>query len=231
MAQTPSIDILLNLVPERPNVVLEKLQAHPTLAHRQDGHGYSLVHAAASYGHSDLLQALVKDFKVDPNIKDEDGETALFSVDGEAAVQITQQLLALGTDINHRNNEGQTAAEKLDDEDEQPMVAAYLRQILAGSGSAVTSEQNEAVTNGEQNGVHPPPPLPQGLELNVGTMMPSEAGEEPDPEFRRRIEELAARSDFETEAGQRDLRNLVSDALSGITNEGRGPPATRRRVD
>ena len=62
MAQAPSIDVLLNLVPERPNVVLEKLQAHPALADRRDGHGYSLVHAAASYGHSELLQALVKDF-------------------------------------------------------------------------------------------------------------------------------------------------------------------------
>ncbi len=41
--QVPTIDVLLNLVPERPQVVQDKLQAHPDLAHRQDHHGYSLV--------------------------------------------------------------------------------------------------------------------------------------------------------------------------------------------
>lgn len=229
MTHVPSIDLLLNLVPERPNVVLEKLQAHPDLASKQDAHGYSLVHASASYGHGELLQALIRDFNVSPNIQDEDGETALFSVDGESALSMAQQLVSLGTDIHIRNNEGQTAAERLDDEDEQPNVAPFLRRT-AGKPEAGNVDVQAAAASGEASGLHPPPPLPNGLRLNVGTMMPSDAGDEPDPEFRRRIEELAARSDFETDEGQRELRNLVSDALSGVTNEGEAPSATRRRM-
>lgn len=224
MSQVPTIDILLNLVPERPVVVLEKLRAHPALAHKQDMHGYSLVHAAASYGHSELLKALIEEFSVDPNIKDEDGETALFSVED---VTMAKELLDLGTDPQSRNDEGQVAAEKLADDDEQPAVAAFLRDVagFAASGNGLTP-----LPNGDAHSSHHPPPLPNGLELNIGTMMPEE--EAADPEFRRRIEELAARSDFETEEGQQELRNIIMDALSGSAGgDAQGPPASRRRID
>ncbi|SMY20197.1 unnamed protein product [Zymoseptoria tritici ST99CH_1A5] len=227
MAQAPSIDRLLNLVPESSDTVLSYLQTHPDLALKQDAHGYSLVHAAASYGHTDLLRALVKDYNVDPNIKDEDGETALFSVED---VAMAKELIELGTDMNLRNDEGQLAAEKLDDPDEQPAVAAYLKEA-AGGGSTATADISESLSNGDAAGHHPPPPLPQGLQLNVGTMRAGDAGEEPDPEFRRRIEELAARGDFDGEEGQRELRNLVMDAISGVANDAQAPAASRRRLD
>lgn len=226
MAQPPTIDRLLNLAADQPALVLSQLELFPQLASQKDAHGYSLVHAAASYGHETLLKALINDFRVDPNIADEDGETALFSVE---EMRMAQQLLDLGVDRERKNDEGVTAAEKLSDEDEQPEIAAFLKQDT--TGGAPSASQNAAQTNGEQNGVHPPPPLPEGLQLNVGTMPAGEAGEEPDPEFRRRIEELAARPDFQTEAGQRELRELITDAVSGIANEGEAPAASRRRVE
>ena len=240
MAQPPTIDRLLTLAPDSPSVVLEKLRAHPDLASKQDAHGYSLVHAATSYGHLELLKALIQEFHVDPNITDEDDETALFNAE---SVEMAKELLELGVDSSLKNGEGQTAEEKLDDEDEQPLVAAYLREaagtsneeaasILAQTGGAQASSTAQAGTlrqNGDTNGVHPPPPLPSGVEINVGTMQQGEEGGEPDPEFRRRIEELAAREDFQGEETQRELRNLVSDALSGFTQEGQGP-ASRRRL-
>ncbi|CAK3986691.1 Hypothetical predicted protein [Lecanosticta acicola] len=227
MAQVPTIDRLLNLAADSPSAVQSQLEAHPHLASQKDAHGYSLVHAAASYGHEDLLRALINDYNVDPNITDEDGETALFSVE---EVRMAQLLLALGTDLHRKNDEGQTAAEKLDDADEQPAIAAFLRETAAGG---VQSAASSSGASAQQNGggqVHPPPPLPNGLQLNVGTMPAGDAGEEPDPEFRRRIEELASRPDFQTEEGQRELRELVMDAVSGIANEGEAPAATRRRL-
>lgn len=241
MAQAPTIDRLLNMVPDSPDVVLAQLQAHPELASQQDAHGYSLVHASASYGHHNLLKALVRDFNVDPNIKDEDEETALFSVE---EIRMAKELLDLGLDPNIENADGQTAAVKLDDEDEQPAVAAYLRETTQGAlassnasielASAAATAQ-PAVPSEQMNGgpadTPPPPPLPNGMQLNVGTMTAAEAGEEPDPEFRRRIEELASRADFEGEEGQRELRNLVSDALTGLRHEEDAPPTSRRRLE
>lgn len=215
---TTSIDVLLNLVPDHPDRVLASLQSHRELASEQDAHGYSLVHAAASYNHIALLTALITDYNVEPNIKDEDGETALFNAE---SVEVAKALMALGVNAEEKNHDGLTAAEKLADEDEQPEVAAFLREA-AGQDAA----QDGTVAD---EGVHPPPPLPNGVKIDVGTMQPDEAGEAPDPEFRRRIEELAAREDFQTEEGQRELRNLVQDAVSGLRREESDAPATTRR--
>ena len=65
----------------------------------------------------------------------------------------------------------------------------------------------------------------------MGLMEQGEEGGEPDPEFRRRIEELASRQDFDGEESQRELRELVTQAITGISteNEGQGS-ATRRRL-
>ncbi|KAF2173219.1 hypothetical protein M409DRAFT_17165 [Zasmidium cellare ATCC 36951] len=242
MAQAPTIDRVLNLAADSPDDVLTHLQSHPELASKTDAHGYNLVAAAASYGHDRLLKALINDYKVDPNIKDEDGETALFNVE---EVRMAKELIELGTDLSLPNNEGQTAAEKLDDEDEQPAIAAFLREIAAGASAGGASTWTETAvenasptftehrptTSTDANGTHPPPPLPNGLQLNVGTMSPGEAGDEPDPEFRRRIEELASHPDFQGEEGQRELRRLIQDAISGVTGESQAPASSRRRVD
>lgn len=241
MSQATTIDRLLNSVPDAPANVLQHLRARPDLASKQDSHGYSLLHAAASYGHSELLRALIEEFKVDPNLKDEDGETALFNVE---SVDMARELVQLGVAVDARNDDRQTAAEKLDDEDEQPLVAAFLRETaahqpagIASSAAAHTAGVSDKTTassdaldgTGGANGFHAPPPVPNGLDINLGTMQAGEVGEAPDPAFRRRIEELAARKDFHEEAGQRELRDLVSQAVSGITHDERGS-ATRRRI-
>lgn len=215
-------------------MVLHQLQAHPELASRQDSHGYSLVHAATSYGHIGLLRALIQDLHVDPNIRDEDGETALFNAE---SVELAKELIQLGVKVDTENSDGQTAAEKLDDEDEQPMVAAYLREFaISRSASRAGDEAASAVNvvttgaNGSPDDVYPLPPLPNGVQIRVGTMQTDEAGGEPDPEFRRRIEELAAREDFQTEQGQHELRNLVSEAIATLAHDGQEPATSRRRL-
>ena len=239
MSQPHTIDRLLNLVPDSPDTVIAHLREHPQLAGQQDSHGYSLLHAATSYGHVQLVHALIKDFNVPANICDEDDETALFNAE---TVEMAKELLVLGVSIEAKNNEGQTAAEKLDDEDEQPVVAAFLRQaaggasveeaasVVAQTGGAADSGAALNGTNGV-DGVHAPPPLPGNVKVNVGTMDAGEAGEEPDPEIRRRIEELAARPDFQTEQGQAELRQLVTEIISGFGGQDGQGSATRRRVE
>jgi hypothetical protein len=204
--------------------LLPLLRENTSLASAQDEHGYSLMHAAASYNHLDLLRALVNELHVNVDLKDEDGETALFVAETmDCAKVLVEELHA---DISIRGDEGKTAREKIEEEGEFPEVAVYLRiKELEGSNPQVNGVNGTP----ELNGIHPPPPLPDGISVNLGTMDPEEdAGEVVDPEFRRRIEELAQREDFQGEEGQRQLRELITEAIRGEMGQQRD---VRRRTD
>ncbi|KXX80613.1 Ankyrin repeat domain-containing protein 53 [Madurella mycetomatis] len=196
------------LAADNPQALLSLLREKPSLATGQDEHGYSLVHAAASYNHLDLLRSLIREFKVPVDLRDEDGETALFVVETvEAACVLVEEL---GLDTKIQNAEGQTAREKIEADEEWPAVAEYLQKQENGSGGANGTETDNA------SAVTELPPLPEGLKVTMGTMDEAEVGaQQPDPEFRRRIEELAAREDFQTPEGQAALRRLVEDAIGG----------------
>ncbi|KAJ3528175.1 hypothetical protein NM208_g10325 [Fusarium decemcellulare] len=187
--------------------LLPLLRENPALASSQDEHGYSLVHAAASYNHLDLLRALVREFNVNVDLKDEDDETALFVVETEDAAQVLVE--ELGANVNHKGSEGLTAREKIEAEGDFPAVATYLAKVEAKQA------EDPAVTAAAiMPEVIPPPP--EGMKVTVGTMDENQdIPEEVDPEFRRRIEELAQRGDFNTPQGQAELRRLVEDAVLG----------------
>lgn len=180
------------------------------------------MHAAASYNHLDLLRALVNEFHVNVDLKDEDNETALFVAETvECAKVLVEELHA---SISIVGDEGKTAREKIAEDNDFPQVAVYLRvKELEAGIEQVNGVAEESATNSTH-----PPPLPEGVQVNIGTMMPEEeGGEVADPEFRRRIEELAAREDFQGEEGQRQLRELITEALRGDIGQERD---VRRRT-
>src|SRR5262245_52909038 len=84
-AQTPSPDSRL----------IPLLQSNPPLASAQDAHGYSLLHAAASYNHAELLKTLVEDFHVDVNLLDEDHETCLFVTESLEVAKLLVETLGV----------------------------------------------------------------------------------------------------------------------------------------
>lgn len=201
--------------------LLPLLRQDPSIASQQDEHGYSLLHAAASYNHIPLLRALVNEFEVDVNLKDEDGETCLFVTENVAVATCLVEELHLDTSI--KNNDGLTAAEKIEEEGDFLEVASYLRHISGG----VMSQAGDLSPMGVQ---HHPPPLPPNVKVDVGTMADQQINgesQEPDPEFKRRIEELASKDDFYSEERQSELRALITDAVRGVTTAER---ETRRRV-
>lgn len=204
--------------------LLPLLRSDPHLASSQDSHGYSLLHAAASYNHLELLRTLISEFHVNPNIKDEDGETPLFVVETVEAAQILLEEAKIDPHI--KNAEGITAEEKISGEGDYTTVADFLRETRIRSGGAKDEAGESTLANGETG--HPPP-LPPNVKLHVGTLEDEQSlGEVADPELRRRIEELAAREDFEGEEGQKQLRELIRDAVQGVYGEERD---TRRRLE
>jgi hypothetical protein len=207
MAQNPYL-----LACDNPEALLDLLRSNPSIASSQDESGYSLLHAAASYGHVDLLRALVKEFNVDVNLLDEDGETCLFVAEHTKIARCLVE--ELGVDVNKKNAEEITAVEKMETDDEFPQVAAYLREVVGGAPA-------QAVTPADV--LNSPGPIPgSDLKVKIGTMTEEEATGgmgEPDPEFKRRIEELATREDYYSEEVQNEVRELVKDAMAGSNIE------------
>lgn len=217
MAQQPNLFLL---AADNSPTLLALLRANPTLATSQDEHGYSLLHAAASYNHLTLLKTLVEEFNAPVNsLRDEDGETCLFAVETvEAAKCLVEQL---NVDPNTRNTEGFTAAEKLEEDGEFPSVVVYLKQVMA-NGPATGSASADSLPSGSSSDVTIPPPLPANVLIDVSTMPDPAADDEsnsqqPDPEFRRRIEKLAAQENFSSEEGQKELKEIVGDAVRGVS--------------
>ncbi|ELR07807.1 hypothetical protein GMDG_00428 [Pseudogymnoascus destructans 20631-21] len=203
--------------------LLPLLRANPSLASSQDDHGYSLIHAAVSYNHLDLLRTLVNEFKVNVDIRDEDNETALFVAETvEAARALVEEF---GADPKITGDEGRTAAQSIQADDDFPEVVAYLASFSDGGS---TTQANGSSTDAPLAPViGQAPPLPAGISIDMGTMAPEDIGEnEVDQEFRRKIEELAAREDFQDEAGQAELRALVTEAFRGQVN-----PADRDSIN
>ncbi|KAI1090974.1 ankyrin repeat-containing protein [Rostrohypoxylon terebratum] len=192
--------------------LLPLLRENPALASEQDDHGYSLVHAAASYNHLDLLRTLIREFGVDVNLRDEDEETALFVVETVDAARLLVE--ELGADIEITGSDGYTARQKIAEDGEFPDVAEYLQSKEAASDNV----QAQNLTNGTNGNANGPPPLPNGIrisDVSISAVAPAEDGEiEVDSELRRRIEQLAERDDFHSEAGQAELRRLVQDAVA-----------------
>ncbi|KAL8872796.1 MAG: hypothetical protein Q9198_007144 [Flavoplaca austrocitrina] len=215
---TPNVFILAS---DNSPQLLPLLHLKPSLALSQDEHGYSLVHAAASYGHHELLRTLIRDFQVDVNIKDEDGETSLFAVETVETAKILVEELDCDTSL--KNDEGLTAEEKIRTEGDFVIVADYLGTISARAASG--SSPNDGSDAQRRQEEEPLPPLPPNVTVNMGTTTEDELPEEVDPAFRARIEELASREDFQGEEGQKQLRELVTDAVRKV--EGRD---VRRRV-
>jgi ankyrin repeat protein len=211
------------LAAENSPTLLPLLRSNTSLASKQDEHGYSLLHAAASYNHIELLRALVNEFQVNINLKDEDGETCLFVAETLPIAQCLVEELHIDAEV--RNDEGITAMEKIAQEGDFPELAAYLRTV---SGELTDGDsRTREVVGGSSNR---PLPLPPNVTVGIGTMtdqLLNGEAQEPDPEFKRRIEELAAKDNFHEEEGQRELRDLITDAVRDV-GENRD---VRRRLD
>lgn len=95
----------------------------------KDENGYTPIHAAASYGHLDLLQLLISNGG-DVNIQDNEGDTPLHHVeDLKTAIALVKDYKANPT---IKNSDGLTAAEFIEEDDEHPEVVKFLKNFAQG---------------------------------------------------------------------------------------------------
>ncbi|CAN3359005.1 hypothetical protein DICA4_D12970 [Diutina catenulata] len=221
----------------------------------QDENGYSPLHAAASYGHLDLLRTLVE-AGGNINLADGEGDTPLHHVeDLRTAIVMVKEMNA---DPSAKNHDGMTPAEFMEDNDEYPDVVKYLRGVASGVDleselvrEKLAEEEKERQAkqqsrkrgaSGEPAAVPAPEPAAEsapaeGEPFAVKYSVQADDEDENDPaviERRKKIDEIM-RSD-NPEEGMRDyLANALSQglldmatvqSLSGQMDE---PEAKRKR--
>jgi len=99
--------------------------------------------------------------------------------------------------------EQQQAADSIEEDGQYPLIVGYLRSL------------DETPTSIPTRLSHDPGSPPDGVGVDVRAI-PADALPETlvdDGEFKRRIEELAAKGDFGSADAQRSLRELVADAV------------------
>lgn len=100
----------------------------------KDENGYTAIHAAASWGHGDLLRTLVSEYGGDINVADNDGDTPLFTVE---SIEMCRLVLELGGDPTLVDNDGLSAAKFLLEDHED--IARYLAQLTGEELPAAAS--------------------------------------------------------------------------------------------
>ena len=118
--------------------------------HTPDEQGYTCLHAAASYGHHELLQYLIARPGVNLNCGDEDGDTPLHVVED---VESCRMLLAAGADASVRNGDGLSPAGNARGEG-RDAIADLLAQAhpaaAAADDASVIAARREAAADGDE---------------------------------------------------------------------------------
>jgi hypothetical protein len=150
-----------------------------------DSNGYTPLHAAASYAHTDLLRYLVQKGG-NVNIQDNDGDTPLHHVED---LKTAKLLIELGADWKIRNLEGHTAKEMIEEDGEFLDVAQYLRSLIHGSDDENQEEKLE---------------LPPGQEIRYEYRDPGDIEIDIDDEKREELRKIV-----EGETPEEELKNFL----------------------
>ncbi|KAA1467477.1 hypothetical protein DENSPDRAFT_832538 [Dentipellis sp. KUC8613] len=158
------------------------------------------MHAAASYGHTHVLDYLIhhgiSDSSSQPaslhhgntiggdvNVTDEDGDTPLYTVEN---VETARYLVEHGAIVDRRNNDHISPAEHL--ADDFPLVATYLQSL----GPAIASV---------------PPSLPPPAQLSEHQQ--EAASEQLTSELMLQVQDIMQRAEAEGRDPEEELRRVV----------------------
>ncbi|CUM53464.1 Ankyrin repeat-containing protein [Debaryomyces fabryi] len=193
----------------------------------KDPNGYTPIHAAASYGHIGLLKLLIKRGG-NINIQDSEGDAPLHHVEDLRTAKVMVE--ELKADWKIKNNEGQIPAEYIEEDDEFPELAQYLRSL------SHDQPQSTGVSGDETLASLPAPGNIDGHQIRytMENEVPSQEESFDDEERRKKIE-LILNSENPEEALRDLVRSAVHEGMSKYKSEqefqDEEAPSSKKRKD
>ncbi|GMG20429.1 unnamed protein product [Ambrosiozyma monospora] len=151
------------------NIVKQYIASGNFSANSPDPNGYTPMHAAASYGNIELFRYLVS-VGGNVNIQDSDGDTPLHHVETvEAAKALINEFK-----VNYKvkNNDGYTAGQYQEEEQEFPELAQYLLSVEKNGPEFVLQQDQQKQTAQKEGEMT----LPSGEEIKY--VMSEDAGDD-----------------------------------------------------
>ncbi|KAI0649256.1 ankyrin [Trametes meyenii] len=189
--------------------VRELIEIHSLSPNVPDPNTYTPMHAAASYGHLDILEYLVSRGG-DVNVTDNDGDTPLYVVE---SIETARWLVEHGATVNRQNDEGLSPAQYL--EEDFPAVAAFLENLGDANASGPGGNSVEML---EQPSQHAQNAASENL---TSSLLQS-------------VQDVMQRAEAEgREASDDELRQIVGRAVieGMVTGYGMGSEAGQGRED
>lgn len=168
-----------------------------------DPNGFTPIHAAASYGHLELLRYLLENGG-NVNIQDSDGDTPLHHTESlETAKILIQEYKA---DYRLKNKDGLNVKEYFIEEDEYPELISYF-ELLEKTGNV--GANGDDLTNGPSS-----MSLPNGQEIRAFL---GGSDEEETPEIlerRKQVESIFTNTELSEAERDEKLREFVMGVVS-----------------
>lgn len=189
---------------------------------------YTPLHAAASYGHLDILRYLLTHPSAPSNAvntTDSDLDTPLFVCETiEAAKCLIDEF---GADAKHKNADGLTPAQQaLENEHED--LARYIAGVTGESLEDDADEQGDEQVDEDVNG----DPQPRATELTAEEEAAEDARLDAQTEaLMARVGEIMTRAEREGFDPENELRTLVSESVLRQIVEGMAQPNTNDAAD
>ena len=200
----------------RLDIVEKLISLGENTANSRDPNGFTPIHAAASYGHINIIEYLINNGG-DINIQDNDGDTPLHHCENLEIIKLL--INKYNADYKIKNNEGLNVKEYFIDEGEFPDIIAFLQSLDGESGSNTNDNNTSVINQGQDRLV-----LPNGEEIKafLSDNIDSVTGNIDDindntPEMierRKEVERILSNTDLSEIERDEQLRNYVLNIVS-----------------
>ncbi|EJS44501.1 YCR051W [Saccharomyces arboricola H-6] len=175
----------------------------------KDINGYTPMHAAAAYGHVDLLKKMCNEYNGDINVLDNDGDTPLHHVEDVGTAKVIVE--ELGGNYTIRNSEGQTPYDSYVENGEDGELIEYMRiksGVVDAHGGEGSHDGGEGIINSQ---------LLEEFKDSVRYTLendPEDGADEATLQHRRQLEQIITGDNVEEEL-ERYIRTMVREQMLG----------------